>query len=391
MAFFDFFKYSKDKNVKSEDFSFWNTGNDNSVDLNSYLERYNTSNYIWFGDTNQYPNYLNNLYNSSGLHSAIIDFEQNFITGSGYTIEGEDSLTPMEKVDLTQFLNFFDGTNDLEFVIEEVVKDYLLHGTIYFKQFWNSDKTKVIRFKRVEPSQVRLGVDPEDKSEINRVYHNLDWAQYGNFNTTMLPLFKAGNTNREAIEVFRFAKPNNALLYNTAPTYAAATNWINLDGEISTFHKSNIENSINPSLTIKFKDRPAPEEQRAIARKIDSQLTGARNAGKPLIIFGDGENAPEIEPVPVSNLDDQFNITADAIQRNICYAHKINPLIMGLKSPGSLGNSTELDTAFGIYTRGVIEPVQKQVESVINKLLKLKQLSVTFKFNEVKPLSKKED
>jgi len=359
------------------------SSNDNSVGLNSYLETYLGSKYVYFGKNNQYPNFLNNLYNSSGLHSSIVDFKNSMICGNGYTLDIKGADT-MKQIAIKQFFEHFDDDKSLDDRLSELVMDYILHGTIYFKVFWNSDKTRVLKLKRIEPSKIRVGVDKKDVSTINKYYYCFDWSNYGQYGITEFPPFTTDKT-KDKVEIFRFAIPNSAVNFYTLPTYAAGAEWIALDGQVATFHKSNIENSINPSVAIKFYQKPANnEDKRMILNDIKKNFSGSQNAGRAMVFFSDGkENAPDVTPIEVSNLDKQFNVTADAIQRNICYAHKINPMIMGLKTPGSLGGSTELETAYNIFKDVVIKPAQADIERVINKFIFINQLPVTFKLNTV--------
>lgn len=358
--------------------------NDNQNGLNSYLEVHQVANYVYFGRDNKYPNYLNTLYNSSGLHSAIIDFKNSLICGAGFELENMDSLGITEQISIKQFFNFIDGNKSMDEMIAEITQDYLIHGTIYFKVYWNSDKTKVLKLKRVEPSKLRLGFKKSDMETVDKYYYNFDWNLQGHYPITEIAPFTVEKTN-DRIEIFRFIIPNSGVNFYTLPTYAAGVNWVALDGQVANFHKNNIENSINPSLSISFFQKPANnEDKRTILRDIQRSYGGTNNAGKAMVFFSDGkENAPEVKAIEVSQLDEQFNVTADAIQRNICYAAKINPMIMGLKTPGSLGNSTELDTAFEIFQKSVIEPAQRDIERVINKFVKLNGLNVTFKLNEM--------
>lgn len=362
--------------------------NDNSQGLNSHLEL-QTNRYVSFGDMNLYPNYLNDLYNSSGLHSAIIDFKKNLTIGEGFTVKGESELSAMQKVEVRQFLDFFDGNQRFDDVIKEITMDYMVHGTIYFKVHWNSDKTRALKLERLEPSKVRVGVFKSDPSKVETYFVNFNWKQAGQYPTKEYPPFNPMEKDGNRIEVFRYQVPNSAMNFYTLPSYASGTNWINLDGEVSTYHKSNIENAINPSMTVKFYKKPANnEEKRKIVNGIKKQFQGASNTGKAMIFFSDDKDtAPDVEPIKVSNIDKQFNVTADAIQRNICYAHKVNPLILGLKTPGSLGNSTEMETAFEIFQQGVIQPAQRDIEGVINRFLRMNGLPISIKFNDVELFS----
>ena len=100
--------------------------------------------------------------------------------------------------------------------------------------------------------------------------------------------------------------------------------------------------------------------------------------------------APTITPVEVSKLDKQFDVTAQQASLNICYAHKINPTIMGLPTPKGLGDG-ELDLSFEVFNKGEIQPIQRQIESIVNMLLHMNQLDVKFVLNEVELFTKKED
>jgi len=382
MAIFDFLKQNKPSIVVADEaISFGR--NDNSSGLNSHNE-IRTSKWISFGDTNQFPNYLNNLVNSSGLHSAIIDYKKSLISGSGYEILGDAVLTPMQKVELKQFTDLIDGKRNLASLIQDITLDYLVHGTVYLKIYWNSDKTRILKAERIEPSRLRSGYNKLNPEVITEYYYSLDWSNYGQWGVTKFPAFNKEVSERKPIEIYRWMVPNSAMLFNTLPSYTAATNWIQLDGEVSNYHKSNIENSLNPGVIIKFYKTPAnDEEKRGIVNGIKKNYAGSSNTGKAMVFFSsDKETAPDIEPIEVSNIDKQFSVTADSIQRNICYAHRINPSLMGLKTPGSLGSSTELETSFDIFKEVVVTPSQYDIENIINKFITMNGLPVKIKLND---------
>jgi len=354
-----------------------------------YVEMYRGEGPIYFGQDNLYPDHLNDLYNRSSLHSAIVDFKKELISGGGFELDGLEALSASEKLSLIQFRDYIDGEDSLQIVVSKLVMDYLIHGTMYMKLYWNSDKTKLLKAERVEPSKIRVGVGT-DYEKVSKYFYSFDWKEYGRYGMKEIPNFNY--TSSAHIEIIRFVNPNPTVNWYTLPSYSSAANWVDLDGDVSLYHKSNIENSVNPSMAIKFPERPASEEEkRKILNGIKRQAQGAKNAGRSMVFFADGkDNLPEIETITVSNIDKQFNVTSDHIQRNICYSHRINPLILGFKTPGSLGNGAELDYAYEIFTKSVIHPAQKDIEGFINKILKLKGLPVKFVFNDNELYSKKE-
>ena len=355
------------------------------------IERYNGNGYIYFGIDNLYPNVLNDLYNRSGLHSAIIDFKRNLISGAGYELEGEDGLTPMKKVELRQFVDLIDGENSLQNALNDIVLDYVIHSTVYFKVYWNSDKSRILKMKRVEPSKLRIGVNPKDMEEVNRYYYCFDWKNYGQYPMTEIPKFSLDKNNNR-VEIYRYINKNPTVNWYTLPQYSSGTNWMHLDAEVSNYHKSNIENAINPSMALKFYKLPANEEEkRDILTSIKKNFQGSSNTGRAMVFFADSkETAPDIEPIAVSNIDKQFSVTADQIQRNICYSHKMNPEIMGLKISGNLGNSNDLGQSMEIFNKSTIQPAQRDIEQIINSFLYINKIPVTFRLNEMNLYAPKE-
>ncbi len=61
--------------------------------------RYQVAGYIPFGQDNLYPEVLNQMYYTSPLHGAIVDYKVNAVVGGGFNIIIE-KLTNEEKLDL---------------------------------------------------------------------------------------------------------------------------------------------------------------------------------------------------------------------------------------------------------------------------------------------------
>ena len=62
--------------------------------------------------------------------------------------------------------------------------------------------------------------------------------------------------------------------------------------------------------------------------------------------------------------------------QNILSGHKItNPLLVGIKTPGQLGGTQELQTSFSIYNSQVINPLKSQLLESFNMIGKIKGCS----------------
>jgi hypothetical protein len=352
-----------------------------SIFKKTSIEFYNHTKWILFGRDNLYPQKLNDLYETSPLHSAIVDFKKLMVCGQGYTID-DSNLNGYEKVALASIKNEIEDETPLQAFIENITLDLIIHSTIYLKLIWDDKKTKLLSVQRMEPSKIRVGVDMREPEKIKAYYYSFNWADTGRFPVKEYHPKSKNIENR--VEIMRFIKKSSSALFYTLPNYTAANSWIELDAKIPVFHKSNIENSSNPSKAVFFYQRPANDEaKRDIIAQFQKSFTGEETTGKSMIFFIDGkENAPDIKTIEPNQLDKQFETTAVQGSQNICFAHKINPLIMGLKGD-SMGNPKELITAYEIFKYNVINPMRNDIEEIVNKIFQWKGIKAEFVLNDI--------
>ncbi len=322
------------------------------------------------------PSELNNLYKQSAMHSAIIDFQKNLIAGNGYTIVGQESLSMEQKITLNQLTNQFD-----EHLIQ-ISMDLSIHNRIFFEVTWNDKFTKIIKLERISPEKVHID-KVDEKMEPTHFLYNYDWNAYTRFPTKRYPKFSTGNkTDRCQIYMYQGMNPGD-LLYST-PSYVSSIQWIRIDKNTSNYHESNMEQSLNPSVIVQYSNEPeTKEEKQQILSDLVESFAGARAAGRAMVTFSpDKESVPTIIQGEPNKLDKTFLGMSDTIQRQICYSHRFDPQLLGLKTPGSLGNSGDFLYSFNVYNSNVIQPAQMIIENIINKFLAINGLYVKFKFNE---------
>ena len=335
-------------------------------------EVYNTE-YIYFGDDNAYPNILNELYYASPFHSSIINFKQLNLVGAGYDITYNLGITEKQKIDANQMKYIFNDN-----FINQMGMDFLIHGRITWKVYWNDEHTKVINVERVEPAWVRATMKNEF-GKIGKYAIGEDWqGKLRNNRATKyvyVPSFDVYKKD-EKVQLYVYQIFSPGLEYYCQPTYANAANWIYLDGQISYYHKSNIENSINPSIVMKFYEKPAnKQEQEEFIHRLKRDMSGAKNSGKVLTFFSNGKDlAPDIESVEANKLDEAFVVTQEMIVKNIAFSHSIDPVLMGIASPGALGQSQQLETAYKIFENTFVKPNQQKLNGVLNTFMDINKI-----------------
>jgi hypothetical protein len=329
---------------------------------------------IYFGQDNLFPQMMAQMYYTSALHSSIIDFTVNAVMGGGVEIVPKVK-SAMSEVDARVFFTKVGGKK----VFNLLDRDYYMHRRCHMFVHY-SDSGKFLKAERVDPTQIRYRFD-------GMFEFCEDWSN--NRGRRTIPAYNpAGNMG---CVLYTKQDQSPAQDHYPLPAYSSALNWCFLDGEQSYLHKSNIQNSVFPSVYIRRPKRFSTKEE--IQTFIDGVQgkSGAENAGRVGVLTGDGfENTPEVVQVSTNNNDNLFTQTSKSIQDNICFAHKINPSIMGIKVAGSLGNAQELEMSYAIWEKNVVYPERETVEEIGKELMHIAGVEGTFEIKEFSIIGKSE-
>lgn len=387
MAWYNFSKAKKEmmviplerESIKEKFEKFYGLDRVSSENLNQPLitERF-SGEYIFFGNDNLYPNLLNNLFYSSPFHASIVNFKNQHIIGNGYDIL-TNSTTQRELVAIEQMKWMFN-----ELFILQMGMDFNIHNRLTWKIYWNDAHDKIINIERIEPAKVRATKKVDGKIKEWIINQDFSLRLNGLNEKEYVPAFDTFS-KKEKVQLWVWQGYSPGLEYYTQPAYASAVNFLYLDGQISYYHKQNIENSINPSVVMKFYERPANvAEQEDFVRNLRHSFTGARNAGKVLTFFSNSkEDAPDIEVLPANQLDETFLTLQESIVKNISYAHSLNPIILGIAQPGALGAGTEYQAAYSIFKNTYALPTQETLNKILTSFFKINNLNATVKLKEV--------
>jgi hypothetical protein len=317
--------------------------------------RYTTQGYIRFGSDNLFPQYMNQMYYISPLHGAIVDFKTNATIGGGYTFD-ESKLSDMEKVVLYAFGKKI-GFKD---TIKVVTKDVILHGRVYFSIELKNGKTHNV--KRIAPEKVRI-------NQTKTLYAvNEDW-QYGMQITTYEPYHPEC---KDGTYLYVYEQKSVGQDYYPLPQYTSALNFAFLSGELSYLQKSNIQNSIFPSFAMMFPKKPQGPEEMQLIKDTVNKLKGAENAGKAVAFFANNkESLPDLVNVPTNSNDELFRGVSELNTEQICFAHTIDPILLGVRTSGALGSGSDIKQAYVIFEKNTIIPLRETVTDIINGLLKV--------------------
>jgi hypothetical protein len=316
--------------------------------------RYQVAGYIPFGQDNLYPEILNQMYYSSPLHGAIVDYKVNAVIGGGFNII-IDKLTNEEKVDLYAFENKI----KLKKIAPIVTKQLIIHNRVYFKLCF-SEKGKLTKVENLSPEKLR-------RSRDGKTYFICeDWSS----RIDVLEIVPYHPLNKEYEQLFIYELPCIGQDYYPLPQYSSALNFAFLSGELSYLAKSNIQNAVFPSFAMMFPKRPQSEEEKNMIRRTIDKLKGAENAGKAVAFFANSpEQMPKIESLPTNSNDKLFQEASSLNTEQICFAHTIDPILMGVRTTGALGSGSDIKQAYVIFEKNVVKPLREIVQDIFNELL----------------------
>ena len=328
--------------------------------------RHQIAGYIPFGQDNMFPELLNQLYYTSPLHGAIVDFKTNSVVGGGYTLKSE-GMTNEDKLKLYTF----EKKIKLGKVERAIAQQLTVHHRVYFKLCYNA-KRELYKIYNVSPEKVRIARDKQTYFLCD------DWS--ARIDVTSIKRYHPTNSDLEQLYVYEIMTLGQE--WYPLPQYTSALNFAFLSGELSYFAKSNIQNSVFPSFAMMFPKRPQSEEEKSMIKHTIDRLKGAANAGKAVAFFANSaDQLPKIESLPTNGNDKLFHEASALNTEQICFAHTIDPILMGVRTTGSLGGGADIKQAYVIFEKNVVMPLRAQVEEIVNELLEIAKIPGEYTIN----------
>ena len=150
--------------------------------------------------------------------------------------------------------------------------------------------------------------------------------------------------------------------YGFSPLQSAASA-IDVHNSASRWSKSLLDNAARPSGAIVYKGADgmgalASDQYARLIDEIETYHTGARNAGRPMLL----EGGLDWKPMGFSPADMEFQKTKESAAREIALAFGVPPMLMGLPGDNTYANYQEANRAF--YRLTVLPLVQKAAAAI---------------------------
>ena len=340
--------------------------------------------YIFYGERNDYPNYLLRIYNNSAKHNAIVTGKVDYISGNGWAVKTDDE---MEKA---KVFGMIDKVNQKEESLNELtnklVTDLTIFGGYYLQVIWTKATGEIAELYHVDYYKVRTNADNTE------FYVSDNWIKNDNVNPRpdfeTYPAFNPNNTTGS--QILYFKEYRAGVNTYSLPDYRGAISYIELDISIGEYHLNTINNGMFSSKLINLNGgKVSQEEEDRIEKQFQNKFSGSKNAGKFMLAFNDSkENEPSIIDLSGTELDKHFDLLNLTVQQEIFSGHKItSPMLFGIKTEGQLGGRSELRDAYQLFQNTYINAKQRALEETINYLYKFNDVTAKLELKPTEPIS----
>lgn len=325
-------------------------------------KQYTGKEYVEWGDGNLYPEFLQALYDNVPTLKSIIDGCVDYTVGNNITIPPlNDSLAPgtmnvkgdtiTEQVRdvagdcfqagglaLQVIRNGFGGIAEVHYTDISFLRSNKENTVFYYSENWNKGGRKdVVVYPAFIP--------------------NLDWNA-----------LSEEERNRHASSIL-YVKRSNKRTY-PVPCYAAAVKACEIERCIDDFHLNAINNGFTGSYIINFNNGvPDDNIKEEIEDSFNEKFSGHENAGRIGFSWNPNkESATTIEKVEVEDFGEKYKSLESNSRQKIFTAFRANPNLFGIPTESLGFSSEEYESAFRLFNRTMIRPVQMMIADAYDKI-----------------------
>lgn len=305
---------------------------------------------VW-GDGNSYPDYLLSLYKDVTTLRSVVDGCVDYTCGNGAT---------------TAFLN--GRMNHKGETADDIVRQLALNKFIYGGMAIQVIRNGAGNVSEIYALPVRY---LRTNKECDVFWYSEEWnGRFVKSRAVVYPKFIPGtNTTEEHASSVLYKKGVDFQVY-PAPPYAAAVKSCEIERNIDDFHLNALANGFMGSFMFNFNNGiPTDEIKEEIERNFSQKYTGHANSGRVVFSWNrDKDAATTVERIDVQDFGEKYKTLAAHSQRQIFAAFRANANLFGIPTENNGFNAEEYDSAFKLFNRTMIKPVQMQIADMFDTI-----------------------
>ena len=319
--------------------------------------------FVEWGDGNCYPDYLLELTKTVPTLRSIINGTVDFIVGDDVEIQ---PLHPNWK---RGQMNKRGDT--IAEQVEDLARDYETYGG-FALQVIRDFTGAVAELYYLDLRYLRMN------KECDVFWYSEKWTEKGRKDAVMYPAFRYDlaarwNTltdeerNRNASSVL-YVKTTHSQVY-PMPVYAASVKACEIERMVDDYHLNSLANGFASSLIVNFNNgQPTDQMKEEIEEDFTDKFTGAGNAGRVLFSWNKNkDSATTVETPNITDFGEKYKALAENSREKIFTAFRAYPNIFGLSTATGF-SIEEFDSAFKLYNRTSVRPVQRMIADTYDKI-----------------------
>ena len=327
-------------------------------------------------DDNAYPIQLIDLYKEgSATHSALINLKRDLLIGNGLLTDDPDTEAFLKRKNRN-------GDN-MQKVWEKICMDMAIFES-YALQVINNKKGGLYELLHQDISKVRAKAEDElDTNLVREWLISNNWAKISN------KRYKVYTVSNNAVPIANYNKENWSIdggrqlavmrkytpssdVYSI-PSYQSVLQYIQLSKELANYHLNKVTGGLFANAIVYLTGNPDDEEKKKFVRDFKNKYQGS-NGEKLLFVWGDYATEaalPKVIPFSTNDEKEVFDELNNIIVQHIITAHRATPELAGIQTNNASlgGDMNKLIAARKYYIKTVIEPLRKDMLSMLNDIL----------------------
>jgi len=337
------------------------TGSFRFAAIDQYVETYVVSpketvlpgkDMVQWGDSNAFPDYLLELYNSVPTLRSIINGNIDYIAGDDVTIRQFSQSLPDNVVNRSG--------DTIREQVREIAQDFEIYGG-FALQIIRDLAGRVAEIYHLDMRFLRTN------KEGDVFYYCENWNKRGKKDTITYPAYmpipnwdaltdEQKNANASSVV---YVKNVNTQVY-PAPVYSAAIKACEIERLIDDFHISDINNHFVSSAVINFNNgEPSQKVKDEIENDVNEKFCGAKNGGRIMLSWNPNkESQTDIVEFKVEDFGERYKALSEHSRQQIFTSFRANPNLFGIPTEGNGFANEQYEESFTLYNRTQIKPIQ---------------------------------
>lgn len=322
---------------------------------NDYSETVYGDGIVMYGADNNAPQLYRNCYRNSATLKSVIDGSVNYILG--------DDIVFDEKANLwTDKVNRSGMT--MRELIAKIALSYQIYGGFAIQVIYNKLGIPV----ELYPLDFAKCRTNEYGTKI--FYNKKNWTKYST-KCEVYDCYDPKNIKMDRPTQILYVKGDFTTSVYPLPPYYGALKDVLTEIEASKYALNSVSNGFSARYLINIPDgvQLTDEQKEAIEDGIRNKFCGADSEANFMLYFADGEAGVEISKIETDDATERFIAVKENARSNIYTAMRTTPNLMGLPTATTGFNSQEYSSAFKLYQKTVINPIQDVIVEAINKII----------------------